>query len=85
MDVAHGCSGVTYPYLTEGDLVKRHDRRPHFSTVKKVLSFFSPLKDKKGLYLVSTLLYVTEELKEKREEENQKIFLDQSAKIGSPV
>ena len=47
MDVAHGCSGVTYPYLTEGDLVKRHDRRPHFSTVKKVLSFFSPLEDKK--------------------------------------
>ena len=62
-----------------GDWVEHHGGRPRFSAVKKVLRFFPTFGRHKGLHLVRTLAYATEEPKEEREEENRKIFLDQSA------
>ena len=61
------------------DWVEHHGGRPRFSAVKKVWRFFPTFGRHKGLHLVRTLAYAAEEPKEEREEENRKIFLDQSA------
>ena len=62
-----------------GDWVEHHGGWPCFSALKKVLRFSSTFGRQKGLHLVRTLAYAAEEPKEEREEENQKIFRDQSA------